>query len=231
MATYIQKPNHNPQNCNKQKAKAASYPFHNFTFTFSTLPDQLNRKRECPTLIRTLLAPSVGFIDSCVKMRMRIRAIQVYKEMSFDRVNISVAIFNPHWFIFVCSPHLQPSLPQHRKPPQWSWWRTHSWAKRTSIVFLKDSRTKVLLRFYHSLLQSYPSQTSSSPSMDCSMWMFDTWKRTVQCWYQFNLWYVLFLEWCCSPCRGWTGARPSALLWRPPRRSGGRRHSRIICGL
>ena len=38
-------------------------------------------------------------------------------------------------------------------------------------------------------------------------------------------------RWCCSPCQGWTGTRPSALWWQPPKRSSGRGHSWIICGL
>ena len=58
----------NPQSYNKKKAKAA-YPYKIFTFTFSTLPNAVHRKREYPTLIRTSLAPSVGFIDSCVNKK------------------------------------------------------------------------------------------------------------------------------------------------------------------
>ena len=64
--------NHNPQSCNKQKAKAP-YPYQNLTFTFSTLPNTINRKRESPTLIRT--SPSVGFMDSCVNVNMNNPAI------------------------------------------------------------------------------------------------------------------------------------------------------------
>ena len=74
-------------------------------------------------------------------------------------------------FIFVSgSPHHQPFLPQHQERPQWSWSRTRSWAKEKWLTSIFSSPRGWKQKWNFLLFQTYPSQTSSSPSM----WMFDT---------------------------------------------------------